>query len=163
MFPSKQKYCKTVCGICSVCILNISDYIIILFALVFKDILPMLFFNTKFIFFTWERLCHIGLWQWCLEILLLYSAWGCGRTSLMCWESLSHTRTQNAVTRGVCLWVRSSLGLMKTGGEITAINEPQISFLSVATSWGNFYNLVVRFSFLIDVPQNFIGSVCLLS
>lgn len=36
--------------ICSACLLNISDNIIILFAIVFKDSLMMPFFDTKIVF-----------------------------------------------------------------------------------------------------------------
>lgn len=78
-------------------------------------------------------------------------------------ESLMPNRTKNSVIKGVTLCVGYLLSLMRTDGEITCYSEPQMSFTSATISWGNFYNPIVRFSSLIDVHQNFIVSVCLLS
>ena len=71
--------------------------------------------------------------------------------------------TKSSVIKGVILCVRYLLSLMRAGGEITCYSEPQMSFTSATISWGNFYSPIVRFSSLIDVHQNFIVSICLLS
>lgn len=80
----------------------------------------------------------------------------------MCWRSLISTRTWKAVIKRGVLCVRYSLSLMRTGGEITFYCiEPQISFPRATTSWENFYNPGVRFSFLMFTK--ILVSICLLN
>lgn len=133
--------------ICSVCLLNISDYIIInFFSLVFQDSLLLSLIQSFFFSFgkgstifapdndTWRYHCTLP---------------GVGGTILMCWRSLIPTRTQNAVTKRDVLCVRYSLSFMRTGGEITfCCIEPQISSPRATASGENFYNPVVRLSLL---------------